>query len=468
MGAIEVTPESTILHIQELIQAGDLSGAEDALERALSSDAQNGGLYNLRGIIHANRSEMKQAEEDFARAVRLRPDLESAYLNLGRACEMLSSEDPGARDRAISQYRALLRRKPLSDPARVQLAKLLSEEGKFEQSLTVLDGLSLASRDGGLVLLLRGINLAATGQNHQAEQAIESFDRNHPLPPEDLTQLANGYERTGRYAEARTVMERRAALGPQNADVLLDLARLAQEQNDLKGALGYLAHARELKPDSAQVHFFFGVVCIEMNLPVEAKKSLDRALEQEGENPWYNYARGSVELQGKSAWQAIPYFQKAIAARPSDPRYRFALGAAEFASAEYESAKKDMNAIANRKETAGGAEYILGRIAKVDSEWAEAAEHFQKSIAAEPNYADSHAELGLALAHQNDFTAAKSEIDRALQIDPLSYPAHVSLLFFYQRTKNPLAAGQQQKLQELQTRRVETQELLVRTIKVLR
>jgi tetratricopeptide (TPR) repeat protein len=499
--AAQPTPDSVILHIQEAIQASNLRGAEASLTQALQQDPQNGGLYNLRGIIHATRNEVKPAENDFARAVRLSPDLESAYLNLGRVSEILSSQDGGARNRAIAQFRLFLRRHPGSAPVKAQLARFLAEEKQFASSLRVLETMPPSSQDGGLALLLRSIDLAATGHVSEAEQSMAQLDQlpdldesavgsadvalaeaNVPavtarlldllarrsFTPDSWIQLESAYEHAGRYAEARTVAERRAALDPQNPDALLDLARLAQAQNDLKGALGYLAHARDLKPDSAPVHFFFGVVCIEMNLPLEAKKSLNKALELDGGNPWYNYARGSVELQGKSAWLAIPYFQKAMAARPSDPRFRFALGAAEFASAEYESAKKDLLAVARNKETTGGAEYILGRIEKVDANWAAAAEHFRKSIAAEPDYADSHAELGLALAHEDDFTAAKAEIDRALQLDAFSYPAHLSLLYVYQRTKNPLAAGQQEKLQQLEARRVETEELLVRTIKILR
>jgi tetratricopeptide (TPR) repeat protein len=184
-------------------------------------------------------------------------------------------------------------------------------------------------------------------------------------------------------------------------------------------------------------------------------------------NPWFNYARGSVELQGRSAWLAIPYFKKALAADPTNPRIHFALGVAQFASQDYESAKVEMTAIAQNKDTVGGAEYFLGRIAKTESDWAAAARHLQASVAAEPNYAESHAELGLAQLKLGDIVTAKSEMARALQINPNSYLANVDLLALYERTKDPAASAQREKLQAMDQQRSERQELMVRTIKVL-
>jgi tetratricopeptide (TPR) repeat protein len=393
------TTDSTILKIQDEIKSGALDQAAIDIQSALKTDPRNGGLYNLRGILHANRQEVDAAAKDFNRAIELSPELTGAYLNFGRACEILASQDKTALDRAITRYEQLRRLQP-----------------------------------GNTAILLP---------------------------------LQKTYELAGRLDEARKVAEQVAKNAPSDVDALLELARIARLQSDSKGALGYLAHARELAPANPQVHFFFGVVCIEMNLVVEAKKSLDRALELVPTNPWFNYARGSVELQGRSAWLAIPYFKKALAADPTNPRIHFALGVAQFASQDYESAKVEMTAIAQNKDTVGGAEYFLGRIAKTESDWAAAARHLQASVAAEPNYAESHAELGLAQLKLGDIVTAKSEMARALQINPNSYLANVDLLALYERTKDPAASAQREKLQAMDQQRSERQELMVRTIKVL-
>src|SRR5882762_9912418 len=78
------TPDQTILAIQDRISAGDLDGASRALAAALRSDPKNGGLFNLRGIIHAQQGETDAAAADFELSIRYNPALISAYLNLGR------------------------------------------------------------------------------------------------------------------------------------------------------------------------------------------------------------------------------------------------------------------------------------------------------------------------------------------------------------------------------------------------
>lgn len=356
--------EETILRIQAYIQDGNLAAADKVVAAALQKDPKDGGVYNLRGIIHAERKELKAAEADFTMAIRLSPGLAGAYRNLGRTSEMQSASDPEALGRA------------------------------------------------------------------------------------------------------RAAMEKAAPANPKDPAPLMELARIAEKQNDLKGALGYLAHARDLKPNYAPVHFFFGIVCIELDLSLEAKKSLQKAVDLDPENPIYNYARGSIELQGSSGWQAIPYFKKFVAARPDDPRGHFAMGAAKFAGQDYEAAAKEMKAIAADKETAAGAEYFLGRIARAEGDWNAASVHFQRSVRAEENYAESHAELGMAQMHLGDLAAARREIDRALKLNPGSYFANYSLLLLLQKTKDPLAASQAEKLRELDAKRFEKQGLMLRTIEV--
>lgn len=354
-------PQPLVLHIQDQIAAGNVQAANSELAGALQKYPADGGLYNLRGILGADREQWEGAESDFTQAINLKPDLSSAYFNLERA-----------------------------------------------------------------------------------------------------------YEKQGQLADARRILESLAARDPASEKALEALADVAYKQHDLEGALGYLAHARDMDPKNASVHFFFGIVCIELNLPSEAKKSLQKALDLEPGNPEYNYARGSVELQGRAAWNAIPYFNRYVAARPDDPSGHFALGVAEFASEDYESAKTEMARVAHDRQTAAGAEYFLGRIAKTESDWPGAVEHLEKSVRADPNYAESHAELALAKLHTRDIETARREIETAMKLNPDSFLVNTNLLIVYQWTKDPGVTAQQAKLNRLDAERSKRQELMLRSIQFRR
>lgn len=354
-------PQSLVLHIQDQIAAGKLENADRELAAALQKYPVDGGLFNLRGIIAADRTQWKAAESDFSRAIRLSPNLSSAYLNLARA-----------------------------------------------------------------------------------------------------------YQTEGELNEARQILESLAAKEPASEQTLESLADIAYKQHDLEGALGYLAHGRDIDPKNAGLHFFFGIVCIELNLPVEAKKSLQKALDLKPDNPDYNYARGSVEVQGRSAWNAIPYFKKYVAARPNDPRGHFALGVAEFASEDYESAAAEMKRVANDRQTIAGAEYFLGRIAKAGSDWRQAIEHLERSVRVDPNYAESHAELAVAELHLRNTDVALREIKTAAKLNPDSYLVNTNLLIVYQWTRDPRVSAQKNRLEQLDAERSKTQELMLRTIQFRR
>ena len=82
------------ISIQEAIQAGDLSSASRLVGHALEQHPGEGGLWNLRGIVHARRNEVPEARKDFAAAVRLAPRLLPAWQNLARACQLDAENGP--------------------------------------------------------------------------------------------------------------------------------------------------------------------------------------------------------------------------------------------------------------------------------------------------------------------------------------------------------------------------------------
>ncbi|MGH9693513.1 MAG: tetratricopeptide repeat protein, partial [Bryobacteraceae bacterium] len=129
--ALHAATNADILRIQSEIRAGNVDTAERALQAAMKSDPANGGLYNLRGIIEAQRNQIVAAAASFEKAIDLDPHLTGAYLNFGRACEILSTQDATAIDRAIGRYRRLLAVDPEAAAVREQLAKLLTKQGEL-------------------------------------------------------------------------------------------------------------------------------------------------------------------------------------------------------------------------------------------------------------------------------------------------------------------------------------------------
>jgi tetratricopeptide (TPR) repeat protein len=489
-----------LLSIQEAIQAGDLTQASRLIDESIKRHPLEGGLLNLRGIVHARRNELAEARQDFAEAVRLSPGLTPGWQNLARACQLEAEQELSSIPCAIDAWQHVLRWRPGDAEARQSLALLHAKQGRFAESLRFIEELPAREASSSRDLAIRCFDLSAVGQIAGAKKVasqlaahtdfsesdldglqaamelprsaqvtvtlIEALDRRHAASLASLRRLALAYEQLQRPSDARNTLERVAVLDPTNTAHLLELARLADASKDYEGALGYLGHARDLAPDNPRIHFLFAMTAVKMNLPVEARKSLERALALDPENPGYNYAMGSVVLTTRDAGTASSYFQKFLKRNPTDSQGHYALGIAYFASGDFEKAKQQMRPLTDDPERAAGAEYFLGRMARLEGELDEATGHLQKSIKLKASFSESHTELARVYMLRGNLDAARAELDRALQLDPGSFQGNNELLVLYRRTHDSRAEKQAELLKKLDQDRSRRAELMLRTIEV--
>jgi tetratricopeptide (TPR) repeat protein len=299
-----------------------------------------------------------------------------------------------------------------------------------------------------------------------AIKLLEGLRKRNLTTVNTLTSLGLLYKQQGRLDDARKTLDEAAQIPPNSVPLLLDLAHVADDQKDYTGALGYLAHARELEPQNASIHFFWGMVCVQMNLAEEAYQAMKKAVSLDPDNAYYNYALGAVALERADGREAIPYFQKYCQLKPNDPRGRLALGSAYFASHDDDSAQKIIVTVADNSETAAGAHYYLGRIANQKGNYPEAVAQLEMALKIHPNYADAYAERGLVKLKQKDFTGAKIDLQKALEINPDNYTANLNLLILYQRTNDPNVEEQSKRFEEVRQKREQRVKEFLRTVEV--
>jgi len=493
------TADERLVRIQRTIQSGDLRGARSELQELLTRLPGDPRIYNLLGVVDAQEKNVASAEANFRRAVQLAPRFTGAYLNLGRLYQEHASEK-GMTQKALEVYQQLLAFDPDHMEANYQAAWLLNRLGRFSLSLAHLARLPPDAQQRAAALALRCADTAALGGRAQAEAASKQLAAASDLSEADilpilptlhehsaddlairlldtlterglssnvgLQALAGLQEKQGRFKEARASLEKDLQLEPPSASVLIRLAKLAYQSADLEGAIGYLAHARDLEPRNAAVHFFFGMVCIELKLPPEAKQSLSEAVRLDPDNPYYHYALGAVLLQEKNPDGAIPHLRKYRDIHPDDPRGNFALGVAYFDADQLDAARKELESAAARAETRVGANLYLGRLALREDNPTEAEERLLKAVQSNPSSPDPYAELALVQIRRKEFGLAESNLNRALKIAPDHYRTNLNLLMLYQRTKDPRAEQQARRVQELQKAGEERERLLLRSLEI--
>lgn len=487
-----------LIRIQTLLQQQEFVAARRELEQAFRADPGNAVLYNFLGVLEAQLGNYRQSEQAFRKATGIAPEMPQAYLNLGRLYRDNMGHDQEAGRKALKAYVDILRLDPSNAGARYELAALLQQQGAYQLSEQQLSRLSPQVRARPQTLALHCANEAALNHSDDAKETAKRLLDSPDLAEADVLAMLPTLQKTGgkqlagdliaglqkrglaspvslralgvlqeeqdRLADARATIEAAFEKGVPNADLLLDLARIAEKQKDLEGALGYLAHAREIDPSNATVHFIFGMVSVEMDLPIEAEKSLLRAVELDGGNAYYHYALAAV-FAGSNKWgDALPHFQKYCELNASDPRGRLALASAYFHIDDIDTASKMLNELVSQPATAARAHYHLGLIWAQKAEYARAVGELNRATVLGEGDAEAFAELGSAQLNLEHYEEARQALTRSLALSSDGLRANMVLLSLYQRTRDRELKEQVKRVKELQSRRSETAKQLLRTI----
>jgi tetratricopeptide (TPR) repeat protein len=300
------------------------------------------------------------------------------------------------------------------------------------------------------------------------EMLLTAAQTHQALSPEGLRVLGLAQEAEGQLQLARATLEKAFSAKDTSVEILEDLTRVARAANDNKGALGYLAHARDLAPNNAHLPYEFGAICVRMGLYAEARKAIAEALRLDPDNADFNLGMGMVVSFSSDPAQALPFLTKYHALRPTDPEGVLALGAANFRAKDFDAASQWLTQAVSNPKTAADAHYYLGRIARQEGRLDEATAQLKQSLALELDQPDTLAELGEISLQAGDFTQAAAYFDQSLRHDPDNYVANFGLLQLYARTGDSRREQQSHRFEEIKNLKEERNRQMMRGIEIRR
>lgn len=490
--------QQAILAVQQQIEANHLDDARTMIAAVARKYPNDGGVENLLGVIEIQQGHLAEARKAFSASIAHSPRLSGAYLNLSRIDMQTAATDLTARAEARRLSEHVLRLEPANDEANYQLATILGWEKSYQSSLDYLAKLSPQGREEIGAEALQCSDEAALGHSDEATNAASALAANpdlterdadlclpqlraarradliesifaaaakhQPLSAAGLRILGLAEEADGELKEARATLENAYAADTGSEVVLVDLARVAEAEKDHEGALGYLAHARDMQPADASVHYEFGVICLQLNLYGEAQRSLEQALKLAPDNPQYNYELGIVTSFSNDPLGALPYLVKFHSLKPQDAAGFLALGATYFRGLQYDNAAKWLKQAVADPKYAVVAQYYLGRIARQQSRFDEAISELNQYLVLYPDQPDALAEIGQAYAGKEDYAHAGPALERAVQLDPNNYTANFALLQLYSRTGDARRREQAKHFEEIRNKRDAREDDVMRVI----
>ena len=492
----------TVVSIQQQIEADNFERARTMIAAAARKYPSDGGLDNLLGVVEIQQGHVERARQAFSTAIKHNPRLASAVMNLSRIDMQAASDDLSRRAEARRLSEKVLQLDPSNDEAKYQLATILAWDHSYRRSLDYLETLGQQAREQVGAEALRCSDEAALGLREGASKAATALAANPDLTEQDamvclpalrkarradlievlfasaaghqtlssagLRILGLAMEAEGKLKPALAMLESAFAANSKSVAVLVDLTRVAEAASDHKGALGYLAHARELEPDDASLAYEFGVICFKMDLYGEGRKAITEAVNMAPGNPTYNYELGMIASLGNDPSEALSYLNKFHSLRPHDETGILALGVAYFRAKDYDSALNWFKQAVSSAATAADAHFYLGRIARQEGHLDEASRELKQSLSMRGDSADALAELGQVYLANRDNSDADSSFERGIQLDPDNYTANLGLLQLYARTGDQRRDRQSKRFDEIKSKKEQHDREMMRTIEIRR
>ena len=209
------------------------------------------------GDVNAGSGQSETANkaiEQFREINRLDPtDTESA-LWLARLYRLKNEHD-----KSEQVLRGILKTDPDNEQAVEQLTQLLMDEGKSEEAVSLLEGITLHSSSPVLMDLLGD----AYTQAHELGKAETAYRKAAELDPSELSHqrgLAQTLLSEEKYSEALKVYQKLSDLMPDDFDVYLRIAQIYRELHQLDKAEENLVKARQYAPGNLEVMYNEGML----------------------------------------------------------------------------------------------------------------------------------------------------------------------------------------------------------------
>jgi tetratricopeptide (TPR) repeat protein len=236
--------------------------------------------------------------------------------------------------------------------------------------------------------------------NRKERRTQESLGRGAPGPgqppgapgPGALAQAIAAFN-SGKFREARALLEPLIARNPDDAETLNVLGAVCQESGDAAAAIAHFKKAQVLRPNSADIVNHLGMAELHAHDVDAAQQCFERAIALNPNLAIAHHNLGLIHKHRREWDPAIQSFGRAIALAPGN------LGA-----------------------HVGLAETLLDS-GRLD----EALPYYRRLAATAPNVVDVQVGLASALRNASEFEDAAIAARRAIALDPRSVEAHIVL-----------------------------------------
>ncbi len=233
-----------------------------------------------------------------------------------RLTEMLDLFHGGRIDEAVEVGREVLRRRPDTDLAHLQIAYLERARGNLDAAIAAArKAVDLQRTDTESIALL-GVYLTEAGRAREAVTLLEPWANGPDADIDVLTGLGMALASTGRPEAALATLARAREEHPRNATVLVNIATVHLLQNGLTRSRQAFEAALDIDPNAGRAHNGLGVIAAREGRLPEAMEHWRRAVALNAGDYRTLFNLGSMLWGAGRKEEARPYLEAYLRAAP--------------------------------------------------------------------------------------------------------------------------------------------------------
>jgi tetratricopeptide (TPR) repeat protein len=400
------------IHLGVLLrQQHDLTGALAVLEPTAPLNRSYPAVAWLEyGRTLAASGQDEAAIPVLDRALELDPKLPRAAAELAMALQRL-----GRQEEAIPWFEKALELEPHDADVLANLGLALTLTGKAKEALSYLAKAHAEAPNSATIVKDRGV---AHIQLSAFDEAIEDFKAALALDPNDPAlhyDLGLAFKFKDRMDEAVAELSKAGEMNPALEDPPYTLGILYMQMGKLGEAASELKMAVALRPDNGNAWAILGSTLKQDGRLEEAREALEKAVLLQPGQPG-----PLVTLAGVLADEAAGFSSQADAADAAGDtakaeQLRAQSKELRVKAAEYRKQSAELSRAAVNRQRANFA-LNAGNQLLLKGQIADAVSRYQESVAADPTFADPHAQLAVAYDRQGRIQDAAAERARATEL----------------------------------------------------
>jgi Flp pilus assembly protein TadD len=304
----------------------------------------------------------------------------------------IDAQQRGDYERAVRDYRELLKLRPNEVEARVNLGAALVHMGQYDAAIAEYRAALPLLPEKNAVLLNLALAYYKKGDFLNAREQFESLHKAQPTDVRIAILLGDTYLRLGDYSAAVSMLTPLEAGNAQNLDFDYVFGSALIKLGQRREGVSRMEKVAEAG-NSADAYMLAGITLLQINEFEQARRDLDTALRLNPNLPGIYTLAGTARDKTGDVKEAEPAFRSALKQNPDDFDANLYLGAILYKRRELDEAKIYLDKALRLQPTSSMARYEMAMLKSASQNYEAAAQDLESLVKDDPRWLEPHVEL---------------------------------------------------------------------------